>query len=246
MNTKNRAWRFVVLSFATLMPMTQVRAETQTVGALQNRGRLLVVDGELQAKNANGTLRWKLSRREAGLSASPEDNNFSLSLGEVVLSRGGGLVALSGTHQAQVRETLSGKLKFNAPFWNPYTKLSLPLEQVSRAPHFAFASWQSEFQFATLPGPQQVIRAMSFSPDGKRLAVGGWQTIEYSNADGSSRNYKTQGRVRVFDTANGRISKTFEIADMRVYNLRWTSRTRVVAQCGDNRNRAFVVSSARR
>jgi WD40 repeat protein len=163
-------------------------------------------------------------------------------------------VALSGSRHAQVRETLFGKLKFNAPFWNPYTKLSLPLERltwsrISTTPMLKLAAWaQSDIQFqpVTLPGPQQVVRAMSFSPDGKRLAVGGWQTIEYSNADGSSRNYKTQGRVRVFETTRGRILKTFEVADARVYGVRWTSRSRLVAECGDGRNRAFVVPALRR
>jgi hypothetical protein len=61
MNTKNRAWRFGIVTVAALMLITQVRAESQTVGALPQRGKLLVVDGALRALNANGTLRWKLS-----------------------------------------------------------------------------------------------------------------------------------------------------------------------------------------
>ena len=168
---------------------------------------------------------------------------FNLFMGEVELSRDGKLLALCNSHRAQVRETRWGKLKFAAPLWNPYAKLSLPLRKQSHAPQISFVSWNRNFQSVLLPGPQQVVRAMSFSPDGKHLAIGGWQTIEYSNEDGSSRSYTTQGRVRVFETSKGRIARTFEIANARVYGLQWKSRMRIVAHCGDGRSRTFAISA---
>ncbi len=211
------------------------RADTQTLEKLSRGASLMLQDGTLRALDGKGGQMWQLSRREAKI-VGDDTARTDFALDSVVFSRDKRFFALRGDEAAQIRETATGKIRFSIALY-PQTA-----SETAQEPRFQLANWK--LRPAMLPGPGTFVTGMAFSPDGHHFALSGWQDTEVSyRSDGSFRRIFAAGRVRVFDLQKGALTRDFDVKGAHVRGARWTSRRRIVASCGDGKQRVFSLAT---